>query len=147
MATDLRDPSTPEWPWPAELDALCAAPRHHTLLLENDQVRVLEARIAPGDSVPVHTHRWPSVLYVLSWSEFVRRDPSGTVVLDSRSVPTHAAPPSVLWSDALAPHTLENVGAAEIRIISVELKLVPAKPANAADKRGPPNVPQSHGAP
>jgi hypothetical protein len=108
------------------LDALSAAPGHHTLLLENGRVRVLETRISPGELVPVHTHCWPSVLYVLSWSDFVRRDASGTVVLDSSMAGGLGSPPSVLWSDALPPHSLENVGAAEIRIISVELKQVAA---------------------
>jgi hypothetical protein len=111
-----------EWAWPAELDALSAAARHHTLLLENDRVRVLETRIPPGELVPVHTHRWPSVLYVLSWSDFVRRDASGAVLLDSRTMPAFETSPSVLWSEALPPHSLENVGAGEIRIINVELK-------------------------
>jgi hypothetical protein len=89
-------------------------------------VRVLETRIAPGELVPVHTHRWPSVLYVLSWSDFIRRDASGSIVLDSRAAPALAVPPSVLWSEALPPHSLENVGVTEIRIISVELKQVAA---------------------
>jgi hypothetical protein len=122
MTTDLRDPSAPAWPWPAALDALSAAPRHHTLLLENDRVRVLDTRIARGDLVPVHTHCWPSVLYVLSWSDFIRRDASGALVLDSRSAGSVASPPSVLWSEALPPHSLENVGTVEMRIISVEMK-------------------------
>ena len=120
MTADLRDLDTSAWPWPASLDALSAAPRHHTLLLENDRVRVVETRIAPGDIVPVHTHCWPSVLYVLSWSGFVRCDAAGTVVLDSRTL--GGSPPSVVWSEALPPHTLENVGGAEIRVISVEIK-------------------------
>jgi hypothetical protein len=124
VATDPRTPTAPGWPWPAELDALRAAPRHHTLLFENDEVRVLETRIASGDLVPVHTHCWPGVLYVLSWSDFVRRDAGGAVVLDSRSTLGGASPPPVLWSDALAPHSLENVGAGEIRIVSVEVKRV-----------------------
>jgi hypothetical protein len=106
------------------LDALRSAPRHHTLLLENERVRVLETRIPPGDLVPVHTHRWPSVLYILSWSDFIRRDASGTVVLDSRTAGAVGSPPPVVWSEALPPHSLENVGAAEIRVISVELKQV-----------------------
>jgi hypothetical protein len=38
------------WPHPDSLDALVAAPKHHTLLLENEQVRVLDTRIEPGDS-------------------------------------------------------------------------------------------------
>ena len=89
-------------------------------MLENDEVRVLDTRIASGETVPLHTHRWPSVLYVLSWSDFVRRDEHGDVTLDSRAA--GLAPPRVLWSAALPPHTLENVGAREIHIISVELK-------------------------
>jgi hypothetical protein len=64
------------------------------------------------------------VLHVLSWSDFIRRDAGGTVVLDSRAAGAVGSPPSVLRSEALPPHSLENVGAAEIRIISVELKQV-----------------------
>jgi len=70
----------------------------------------------------VHTHRWPSALYVLGWSDFVRRDADGAVVADSRSRGAAAAPPSVLWSEALPPDSLENVGATEIHIISVAVK-------------------------
>jgi hypothetical protein len=116
-----RESDTSAWPWPASLDALSAAPGHHKLLLENDRVRVLETRIPPGDIVPVHTHCWPSVLYVLSWSDFVRCEAAGTVVLDSRAI-DGGSPPSVAWSEALPPHSLENVGGAEIRVISVEIK-------------------------
>jgi len=65
------------WAWPDSLDALVAAPEFHSLLLENDDVRVLETRIGPGETVPVHTHRWPSVLYTLSTGHFVRRDGEG----------------------------------------------------------------------
>jgi len=126
MTTDLRDPIATAWHWSAALDALSAAPRHHTLLLENDRVRVLDTRIPPGDLVPVHTHRRPSVLYVLSWSDFIRRDASGTVVLDSRAAGSAGSPPSVLWSEAPPPRSLEDVGAVEVRIISVEIKQVVA---------------------
>jgi hypothetical protein len=122
MTADLREPSTAAWPWPASLDALSAAPRHHTLLMENDRVRVLETRIPPGDIAPVHTHCWPSVLYVLSWSDFIRCDAGGTVVLDARANGGGGSPPFVAWSEALPPHSLENVGDVEIRVISVEIK-------------------------
>ena len=89
-------------------------------------MRVLDTRIGPGELVPVHTHCWPSVLYVLSWSAFIRRDEQGTVLLGSRSAPSLATPPPVLWSEALPPHSLENVGTADLGIISVELKQVAA---------------------
>ena len=112
----------PPWPWPDSLDALIAAPDHHTLLFENERVRVLDTSIAPGDRTPVHTHRWPSALYILSWSPFVRYDDQGAVLLDSRTVPALATPPPAVWSAPLPPHALENVGTAELRLISFEVK-------------------------
>jgi len=114
------------------LDALRAAPHHHTLLFENDAVRVLDTCVRPGERTPVHTHRWPSVLYILSWSAFVRRDARGVVALDSRTVPQLASPPPVLWTAPLAAHSLENVGAADLHVVSVELKGYRA----AGDARG-----------
>lgn len=106
--------------WPAELDALIAAPEQHQLLLENMKVRVLDTKIAPGEATPVHTHPWPSVHYVMSWSDFVRRDGEGTVLLDSRS--SDKGPPSVIWTEADGPHSVENVGANVLHVISVEVK-------------------------
>ena len=103
------------------LDALTAAPDHHKLLLENDSVRVLEVAVGPGETVPLHTHPWPSVLYILGWSDTVRRDAAGEIVLDGRGR-TDVVPGMTLWSPPLAPHTLENVGSSELRVISVELK-------------------------
>jgi len=108
-------------PWPPELDALNAAPENHKLLFENDTVRVLDTRIAPRTTTPLHTHRWPATLYVLSSSDFIRRDERGVILLDSRTmsaIPTGSA----LWSPPLGPHTLENIGPTEVRIIVVELK-------------------------
>lgn len=115
-----------DWPWPEALDALTAAPEHHTLLFENAAVRVRDTRIRPGERTPVHTHRWPNVLYVLSWGAFVRRDAEEQVVFDSRRSPAASRPGGALWSTPLPPHSLENVGGTEIRVISVELKHVAA---------------------
>jgi hypothetical protein len=117
--------------WPAHLDALVAAPEHHTLLFENDSVRVLDTRISAGATTAIHTHRWPAALYVLNWSPFVRRDARGAIELDSRDVPALAQPPRTLWSPALAPHSLENVGTRKLHIISVEIKLPAGGAKNA----------------
>jgi hypothetical protein len=108
--------------WPDDLDALVAAPDHHMLLFENDRVRVLDTCVPAGDQTPVHTHRWPGALYVISWSDFVRYDDTGSVLLDSRTVPALRNPPPALWSEPLPPHSLQNVGEADLRIVSVELK-------------------------
>ena len=74
--------------WPDELDALTAAPEFHTLLFENESLRVLDTKIPPGLTTQLHMHRWPGALYILSWSEFVRRDQEGRIVLDSRAMET-----------------------------------------------------------
>lgn len=109
-------------PWPADLDARIAAPEHHEILMENDHVRVLDTRISPGDRTPVHTHRYPSVLYILSWSDFVRYDADGMLVLDSRTLASEPEKGSALWSDPLGPHSAHNVGTKELRVIAVEMK-------------------------
>jgi hypothetical protein len=110
------------WQWRESLDALIAAPEHHLLLLENDRVRVLDTRITPGATVPVQTHRWPSVLYVVSMSDFVRYNADGEAVVDSRNSARPTIAPAVFWSEPLPPHSLENVGKSELRVICVELK-------------------------
>lgn len=109
------------WPWPDSLDALVAAPRHHTCLFENSRVRVVHTHIPAGDLVPVHTHRWPGIVYVQSGSDFIRRDQHGNVLLDSRTVmPTKNS--GVQWLEPLPPHSVENIGNREISLIIVELK-------------------------
>ena len=106
----------------SELDALAAAPAHHRLVFENERVRVLDTRIEPGDRTPIHTHRWAAVHHVISWSNFIRRDAGGSLLLDSRRSGLTATAGDVLWGEPLGPHTLENVGDGPLHILSVELK-------------------------
>lgn len=108
--------------WPAHLDAVVAAPEHHRVLLENEQVRLLEAVIGPGETVPLHTHRWASVYYMVSVGDFVRRDAQGNVTLDSREHSQKSKPGDAVWAPPIGLHTLENVGGTFIRVISMELK-------------------------
>jgi len=116
------DPKLPA-SWPQSLDALIAAPRHHTLLMQNERVRVLQTLIPPGETTAVHTHRWPSAIHTLSFSHFIRRDQHGTILYDSRT--SQADRPEFSWSAPLPPHSVENVGSKEIRLIMVELKEPP----------------------
>lgn len=107
--------------WPGEMDALSAASQYHFLLFKNARVQALDTVVPPGQMVPLHTHRWPGFLHIQSWSDFVRRDGEGKIVMDSRT--SGKAPmQGASWPDALPPHTLENVGETEIRAISVGLK-------------------------
>jgi hypothetical protein len=116
----MTDTPSPNWPHPDALDALTAAADHHTLLLENDRVRVIETLIPSGGVTAVHTHRWPGALHILSWSDILRRDADGAVLYDSRR--SADPPPNHQWSAPLPPHTLENVGERPFRAISVEVK-------------------------
>lgn len=112
-------------------DAMTAATQHHKILLENDSVRVLETRIRPGERTAVHSHPWPAALYVVSFSDFVRCDPEGRVLADSRSMSEKPQPGSALWSPPVPVHFIENVGDSDLLVIAVELKTTMETPANA----------------
>jgi hypothetical protein len=112
------------WSWPDSLDALVAAPKHHTLLLEDERVRVLQTTIPAGDVVPLHTHRWGGVAYVQSCGHFLRRDEHGNVLFDSRLAGEPPTVPCAQWMPPLPPHTVENLGPGEISILIIELKIV-----------------------
>jgi hypothetical protein len=113
---------SPPWPWPDSLDALVAAPENHRLLFENEAVRILEVRIGPGQLVPVHTHRWPGSLCVVSTSDFIRRDAEGKLLFDSRTMGPPPSTPTVQWIGPLPPHSVENIGNSEILLFTTELK-------------------------
>lgn len=105
-----------------EWDACTAAPEFHRILMENDSVRVLETIIEPGQTVPMHTHCWPAVSTVLSWSDCIRRNEDGEVVLDTGAKGLTFAPGDTMWSDPISRHTFENVGSRTVHVVTVELK-------------------------
>jgi len=111
--------------WPAELDAVIAAPDNHKVLLENDHVRVLEVTLGPGEVEPLHSHRWPSVLHIQQAGHFLDRDAEGNVIFDSREAPPLELP-LTMWKGPEAPHSPVNLSEdTEIRLIRVELKQAP----------------------
>jgi hypothetical protein len=119
---ETKHTASSPWSWPDELDAMIAAAAFHRNLFENEQVRFLEVIIRPGDLVPVHTHRWPSVVYVQSTSDFIRRDGQGRVLFDSRKAGALPTTPVIEWLGPLPPHSVENVGTSNVHLLTVELK-------------------------
>ena len=107
-------------PWPTELDGLIAAPDHHTVLFENDAVRVIETIVRSGDTTPIHTHP-KTLMYVVSGSQFIRRSDSGEVMVDTREEGESFVMPSVIWSDGVPPHVIENPAEEDLIVIGVEL--------------------------
>lgn len=119
----MTTPAKPEpWPWPESLDGPAAAPGSHRVLFENDRVRVIETRIRPGETTPLHTHGEPTVTYILSGSHLLRRDELGHVLLDTRADDPPFVMPAVSWNEFLPAHTLENTGPEDFLAIGFELK-------------------------
>jgi hypothetical protein len=109
--------------WPANLDAVIAAPKNHKILLKNDQVRVLEVTLAPGETEEIHHHRWPSVLYIQEAGDFIDYDEKGKIILDTRKLKTPLTFPMTMWKDPEASHSVENLSKTiTIRLIRVEVK-------------------------
>ncbi len=105
------------------LDAAIAAPEHHKIVFENERVRVTDFRVKPGEIVPAHTHRWASVNYVLSLSDFLSYDGDGNLKLDSRTGKSDIKQGAVFCLPPFPPpHSVENIGESEIHAVSVELK-------------------------
>jgi len=75
-SSEFSSNSEQNWPWPESLDALVAAPDHHAILFENEEVRAIRTRVQPAHLVPLHTLRWPCVLFILSCLTYSAREPS-----------------------------------------------------------------------
>ena len=105
------------------MDAIITAPAQHKVIFENERLRIIEFKVKPGESVPLHTHRWRSFNYVLKLSDFVSYDARGNLKLDSRTGKTEIKEGSVFELPPFPPpHAVENIGGAELHAISVELK-------------------------
>jgi quercetin dioxygenase-like cupin family protein len=85
-------------------------------LLENDDVLVVATTYPPGASVPIHTHRFPNVSYVIDGGTIETRDADGTVEV------YEVQPGETLWSAAAHAHSARNLGSTFVRIVEVELK-------------------------
>lgn len=108
--------------WPADLDAVIAAPKNHKILMENEKVRVLEVFLSPGETEPLHHHQWPSVLYIQEAGDFIDYDGNGNVIFDSREAPPLQFP-LTMWKDSEAPHAVVNLSKTiPIRLVRVEMK-------------------------
>jgi quercetin dioxygenase-like cupin family protein len=104
--------------WTPESDALSAAPQHHKVLFENDEVRVLEVTVPPGVREPLHAHRYPSVLYYVSAAHLKEYSP-GVPVVD-RGLKNDG---DVIFLPVGPQHQMENLETSKLlKAIRVELK-------------------------
>lgn len=99
------------------LDGVAVAPDFHTVLFENDDVRVLDVHSPPHSKEPMHTHAWPSFFYVLQDEPSIFNTPhfSGKPM----SMP---AGMKIVPLGPNGPHWVENAGDGPTHYIRFELK-------------------------
>lgn len=109
--------------YPESFDGPVAAPDHHKVVFEDERVRIVELRVKPGETVPVHTHRWATINYVVRLSDFQSYDADGNLKLDTRNGQFGTKEGEAFYLPPFPPlHSVKNVGDGEMLGISVELK-------------------------
>lgn len=113
VEVELKRPGR-SFSFPAK-DPLKVAPRNYKVILENSQVRVIEATAAPGEKLPLHEHSLPRVTIPLT--------PVAVEVTASDGSKTEAkmAEGEVRWA-LPATHSEKNVGTERFRVVVVEFK-------------------------
>jgi beta-alanine degradation protein BauB len=95
-------------------DPMTVDPDHYKVLLDNERVRVLEFRGAPGNKTPMHSH--PGyVTYSFNGGKSTFTYPQGKPV----EAPSRAG--EVRWHEA-ETHAGQNTGETELRVLIVEIK-------------------------
>jgi hypothetical protein len=95
-------------------DPLKVAPHKYRVLLENEKVRVLEMRDAPGDSTAFHSH--PNYV-VFPFNDFKRR----FYREDGKWRDVEGKKGQAIWSDAVT-HAERNIDTVETHVLIIELK-------------------------
>ncbi len=111
-----RPPFTPGTP--KEYDAVIADPESHTVVFENDKVRVVKVTIEPGVLESMHTHEWPSVFIISSFPNINYYLEDGTCI--PRTGARREGVPA--WIEPEGIHAVENVGDKPFEGIRIELK-------------------------
>ena len=95
-------------------DVISVDPDNNKALFENDRVRIVESRYAPGSTSNMHSH--PDLVAVALTPAKAR-----FTLPDGQSVDMELQAGETLFLES-TEHTIENTGTAEFRVILVELK-------------------------
>ncbi len=96
------------------IDAAQVAPDHYSVILDNEQVRVLEMRLPAGQTDNTHSHPSETVHFLSGGKARIHMPDGQTAELE---IPDG----QVMWHEAWT-HRVENIGDSEIRAIIVEGK-------------------------
>jgi quercetin dioxygenase-like cupin family protein len=95
-------------------DPVKVSPQYYKVLVDNDQIRMLEYRLKPGEKEPLHTHPAGAV-YVFTDSKLRNTSPDGTVT------ERQGKAGDAFWRNPTT-HITENVGSTEAHALAVEPK-------------------------
>jgi len=95
-------------------DLAKVAPKNSKVLLDNEQVRVMEVWLKPGESLPTHSHPG-NVVY------FITGGKTKTTFADGKVTETEHKADEAIWSDPVT-HSNQNTGTALQKALVVELK-------------------------
>jgi quercetin dioxygenase-like cupin family protein len=97
------------------IDIVQTSPNQARVLMENEQVRIVEYFIKPGDKDVWHTHP-PRSSYVVAGGNVKVYTENAEPKISEVKTGTSS------WADQGAKHYVENVGDTEIKIILTEIK-------------------------
>ena len=95
-------------------DPVKQSPQYYKVLLENEQVRVAEYRLKPGEKEPMHTHT-AGVVYIFGDAKM------RTTYPDSRTAESAGGAGEAHWRDPIT-HALENIGTTEAHALASDVK-------------------------
>lgn len=95
-------------------DMAKVAPKNTKVLIDNDQVRVIEVWLKPGESLPMHSH--PANVVV-----FVTAGKGKMTTADGKVTETERKAGEAVWSDPVT-HSNLNTGTEPTKAVVVELK-------------------------
>ncbi len=97
-------------------DAVKVAPHLHTVIFENDRIRVLKVVVKPNDKAEMHWHP-ENINYILKSGKLLFTKPDGSSVeVDLKE--------GQVTSSKAGSHAVENIGDEEVQTVQVELKEV-----------------------
>jgi hypothetical protein len=91
-------------------------PPAQRLLFENEEVRVWEMTLEPGEAYPLHAHTHAYFSIVTSAARLILTDEDG----NERAMET--TPDTVVWQETPDTHAVRNVGETRFESRLVELK-------------------------
>jgi hypothetical protein len=103
-------------------DAVEVAGNHHRLLFENENVRVLEVIIPPGETTEFHSHPMPGVFITTQPAARVSRNLEGQVLKTTKREDFDPVQPAQWREGSDTPVSVTVTDSIAMKVIRVEMK-------------------------